>query len=400
MKTRKFVTVLLAAILCLALFAGSVCAQKDAPKKTVIGVAIGSYTSAQLAMKEYFESYVGPQMNVDFIFSEEGGNVEAILSFVENAYSAGAYGIIDLATTSYTDVEPVAAKCDELGMYFVSWYGMSEDLQSGDYALGVVSVDVNRLADGFGTLVAAGLQDGEPHSMVLSTVAAKYGNDQMIQCSLGALRVFNETYGLGLSEEQMREYVLSSSTTPVETGRDDVKITIYPNFTGDELAEIIKTGEFDIVAVTGDIYARFLSAIKETEAATNKDIMLYVSTSIGESTMANFESPDAFGNPTINGALLQSNVQFPAMVAVVLNGIYGDKDAVLADGKPLLYGMDEWACMTADEYKQIDAMKIVLDADEIRSMIKYYNEDINPETLQALIDEYNQLEGRLSKNNQ
>lgn len=404
---KKLIATIMAAILVLSCFAGCGAAPAEdnqatpttggdsvtesVPDEVIIGVAINKYGPLALSVKDYFENYLGPNLNVKFVFSEEVGSVETILSFVENAYSAGAVGIIECATSSPADVQPIAAKCDELGMYFATYYPGSA-VENGTFS-GIVDSDNSVLAQEYSEMIKASLSDGEAHSMVLCTVAARYGNVQQFNSSVGAFKAFVETYDLDISEEKMYEYIMSDAIAPVETGRDDVKIVINPLFTGEDLTEALKTGDYDTVVITGDIYLMLQNAIAEAEKAFNKDIRVYVTTGVSPETGNCFNTSDPFGNATLNGASMKSPANYTIMLAVVLNAVYGDIDAVkAADGTSVNYKIKNWRAESPEEYAIIDKIggdesSYIFTQDEFKQMIKHYNPEVTAEWLQNYIDE-------------
>lgn len=393
---RRILSIFLALLMSLTLLVG--CSSNDDLEEVKIGVAVSTWDARTLAAKEYY-AYLSDELNIDFIYSEEAAAVESVLSFVENAYNAGASGIIDLAIEAASDAEQICAKCDELGIYYASYYVGSDEYQKDfEYGLGSVAGDTDALNTLFYDLVASGLQDGETHSMVLCPVAARWFNTQQMNNSMAAFRAFNDQYSLGFTEEEISEMIMVDATTYVDTGRDDVKLAIYPLFTGDGLSEIIKTGEYDMVVVAGNIYLRFESAILEAEKANNLDIHLYAMTNVGETTLESFRAKDAFGNPSLNGVCVDSPIEEPILLALVLNGIYGDADAVKANGVATPYLYKSWVCKDIESYEGVNRINTeescyVINADEFKNMVKRFNDQVNPEYLMDYIEQMNDLEG-------
>lgn len=400
---KKVVSIMLLLVMVLSMFAG--CGEKG-QKEVTVAVAVGVYDEQKMKVKSYFEDYLAKELNVKFIFSEEGSSVEQVLSFVENAYSTGASAVLDLALASASDIEPVASKCNELGMYFVSYYGGSEMfMEKYEYGLGSADSDASKLKQQFNDIVTNVLcNQDKVYNMVLCTVAARYGNVQQFNGALGALESYNNKYNLGLSDKEMTDYCMSASTTEVATNRDDVKITIFPLFTGDALSEILKKGEYEAVVVTGNIYLRLESAIKDAETAIKKDIKLITLTEVGSSTQNSFATKDSFGNPSLDAAMLSSSSRAGIMLAMALNGVYGDKDAVLENGKPIAYNIPMWSCSSVEEYDLINKIDTNVDtyifnSDEIKKMIKLYNDDMSPQFLQDYISKNSTLESVISRKN-
>lgn len=363
-----------------------------------VAIAVGQYNSQTLKAQKYFNEYLSKELNVEFIFSEElGSDVSKNLAFVENAYAVGAQGVIDWAMLSGDDIIPVAEKCEQLGLYFSTWIvGALDGISHLDHVVGAAANNDAIIDELFGEMVKEVLDDGEKHSLVLATAGAHTGSSQQVTTVVGILEAYRDLYGLTYSDD-LETLAKLDSVTEIETGVDDVKITIFPKFTGDELSNVLKGGEYDVVAVAANLYLRFESVIKEIEDANKMDIKVITMTEIADTTYNSFNTLDSSGNPSLNAALLTTSGKITLTLALVLNGIYGDIDAVLVDGKPAVYNNQSWICYTPEEYELINSIDTnedtyIYNADEFKQMIKFYNQDLTSESLMDYAQEYSSKE--------
>ena len=87
-------------------------------EKFKVGVVVFSNTDLMIqAVNKYYNEYLGPEFNVEFIVSESIKDSNQEISFLENVASKGAKGII--AAYSVTDPRVLYNKCRELGLYYV-----------------------------------------------------------------------------------------------------------------------------------------------------------------------------------------------------------------------------------------------------------------------------------------
>ena len=115
-----------------------------------------------------------------------------------------------------------------------------------------------------------------------------------------------------------------------------------------------------------------------------------------------FETKDSFGNSTLNGASLKPSSNPAIMLAVLLNGIYGDGDAVKTNGEHTAYYTEFWNVLSSDEYARLakintDSNTRVYDAEEFKQLIKYYNPQVTAEWLQNYIDETTSVESIIER---
>lgn len=398
-KTIRILSLILCMVMMLGMMAG--CNGGGEDEKIIIAVAVNQWDAVNLQLKDYYDNYIAKELGIEFIYSDASGDVEAITKFVQNAWAAGAVAVMDFATQNESDVEPVAAKCNELGMYFTTYYsGCDEIIEKYPTSVAGVVSEYTTLGDKFKEEVKALINDGQAHSMVVLPLAAQYGNVQQTLASIGAVKAFTEVYGFEMSEEAITECVTKEKNNYIKsdvTGRDDVKIAIDAKTDAETLANILKTGEYDVVVITGNLYTRFQQTILEAEQATGKDIKVLAMTGIEDATKSSFNTADPFGNPSLNTAILTPATRAGATLGVILNAIYGNMDAVRANGKPVMYEYPCWACRSAADYEAMGKIDTAFEyymftADEIKMMIKKYNEEVTSEYIINFINEYGSAE--------
>lgn len=399
-KTIRILSLVLCLGMMLGMMAGCGGGGED-DDKVIIAVAVNQWDAVNLQLKDYYDNYIAKELGIEFIYSDASSDVEAVTKFVQNAWAAGAVAVMDFATQNLSDVEPIAAKCNELGMYFTTYYqGSEEILAKYDTAVACVASEDVTLTEKFKTEVAHLINDGQAHSMVVLPLAAQYGNVQQTHASMGAVKAFAEVYGFEMTDEQIKACVTKEKNNYIKsdvTGRDDVKIAIDAKTDAETLATILKTGEYDIVVISGNLYTRFQQTILEAEQAIGKDIKVVTMTGIEDATKSSFTTMDPFGNPSLNTAVLTPATRAGATLGVILNAIYGNMDAVRVDGKPIMYAYPVWACRSAADYEAMGKIDTELayymfTADEIKMMVKKYNEEVTPEYLTNFIKEYGSAE--------
>ncbi len=66
---------------------------------------------------EYFNDYIGPKYNCEFMFSEACDDLDSAMTFVENAASSGCDAVINYYAVG-ANTEQLVQLCQEYGMYY------------------------------------------------------------------------------------------------------------------------------------------------------------------------------------------------------------------------------------------------------------------------------------------
>lgn len=399
-RVRRVIAMLLALMMAVGMLAG--CggeAEEEGNDAGVPEVTIAcgwsSIGEQELLQQQYYEEVLGPELGIKFIFSPVLSSDEEIIDFLENASAQGAVGFMDMASSSNDSANIVAEKCDELEMYVASW--MTAVNVESDYVVGMASADGFSMSGAFNEMLLGDLQDdGETHSMLIFSYGAQYGIPKHLYTTMGALSAFNEMYGLGWTEEEMTSFATSKERLYVDTGREDVKVCIEPSMANDQLNEIcaedLKNGDYDVLVASDSFYLKITTAIAEAEQALGKNIHVYCNSNIVSATQAAFDTTDPFGNPSLDQAMLKSSANGVVIMALLLNGVYGDMDAIRdADGSYKLYNIRFMRASSAEDYARIAQIdhdgKWMFSIDVFKQMLKAFNEDVSYEWLQEYINE-------------
>ena len=191
------------------------------------------------------------------------------------------------------------------------------------------------------------------------------------------LKAFEETYDLKF-EKSIDEIINTQDPGLVATGRDDVKIYIYPGRDPGAalptIQEQLQTGDYDTFAAVFS-YAAFTTAIDEVEKSLNKDIRIIGTASIEAQTETGFNTQDSFGNAILNAAIINPlNVANAVNAVEIYQGLAGNGAAMKDGGKAVLLGVSPWACMNAETYAGIgkldkDHASYVVNSDDLDTYI-------------------------------
>jgi hypothetical protein len=368
-------------------------ARPGASQKVKIAVGFFLIDAQSLIVQKYLSEYLGPALDTEFMFSEAVPSAEALITFMENASAAGCQGIMNYQGAS---PEQIAAKANELGMYIATLNSQMPENRDLPYYVGNVSADPVSVAEAFGELVAGLVQDGKPHSIIIVSAGAGFGNQEHYESTIGILRTLASVYGLKY-EKSLEDLAVSRGVTDVSNDKR-IKITIYPGYpTGDTyvtgMSSLLQTGEYDTVLSCSAVYAQFMVAINEVERAFKKNIRVAATTTINDQTKMMFSTIDSTGDTSLNSALLMPVItQANGLFALVYNGITGHSDAVRVNGKGAFYNSPKWKCASAEEYSRIEKINSSNDlwemnVDEVKQFLVPFNPQANYNSIFKTLNE-------------
>lgn len=391
---KKLACILL--VMCLALsLVLTACDDPQPPgppelEKHVIAFAVGQWNVEAMAAKAYYENYLASRFNVEFICSDALGNdVANAMAFVENAYTAGAEAVINIATTTATTGQVIADKCDELGMWHVGWTKDDTAYVGIEHAVGTLTPDFTMQRAQYKQAFANILADGKPHNFVIHTCNSQYGSVLHINGTVGMLEAIKETYGLTFADTP-ENLVRATSTTEIETGRDDVRIVLMNTYAQDDLLSIIKNGEFDVIGYPDALLAMFSATIASVEAATGTDIKIVSMANIDDTTASFFNTPDTFGNPFVNAVIIKNPSFYSALFVLVMNSLYGHSEAVKDGDNVRAYLVPSFLIESPEEYEAVrllgssDTLQAI-DEEDIKQMLIMFNPDANGQSIQEYL---------------
>ena len=366
----------------------------EGPRK--IGVATVHEGETWEIQKKYFTEELGPALNMEFMFSEKLSDANGLVDFMDQAYAAGCVGIINLVTQNDA-VAQGARKAEEWGIWFATQNSaLNGDVAELSHNLGHCGAGALQFGEAYKTAFKELIGDGEPHSVVIFSGAAVGGAIGQGAASHyysveGMLKAFQETYDLKF-EKSLDEIINNQDPGEVATGRDDVKIYIFPG--RDPSAALptiqaqLQTGDYDTFAAVFS-FSAFTTAIDEVEKSLNKDIRIIGTASIEAQTETGFNTKDSFGSPILNAAIINPlNVANAVNAIEIYQGLAGRGENMKDGGKAVLLGVYPWACMGADTYANIGKLDASHETYVINSddLAQYLTETATVKDLNALLD--------------
>lgn len=359
----------------------------------IIACGWNSIGEQELLQQQYYEEVLAPGLNIEFIFSSNLSSDEEIVDFLENASAQGAVGFLDMASSSNDSANIIAEKCDELGMYNASW--MTSVTTDSEYFVGMASADGQYMSTAFYEILVDALSaDDKGHSMVIFSTGAQYYIPKHLFTTMGALSAFNDVYDLGWTQDEMMAFATTNSRLHIDTGRDDVKVCVEPAMQAlnEVCSEHLKNGDYDIFVATDSFYLQLTTSIAEAEQALGKDISVFCNSNIVSATQTAFDTLDPFGKSSLDQAMLKSSANGVVLMALLLNGVYGEREAVYTeDGNYMLYNIRFMRASSAEDYARIAMIdhdgNWMFSLDDFKQMLKPYNENLTAEWLQEYIHE-------------
>lgn len=357
-------------------------------EKYTIAVAWNSIDATTQTRMKYLEEYLGPELGINFIFSEAISDMDGLITFLENAYSAGADGIL----SNISDGEQLIAKANELGVYSAivssTYY---EDLAELPTNMGITGIDVSRVAGAYGEILNKQFSNDNPANFIIVSGGSAMGVASHREATQSMLMTLKEKYGLTYDMD-VAELVRINSITEIATNNSDVKITIVPGFPNMDgyvsgVSSLLQSGEYDAIISVYPTTEVFSTAIDEVEKALGKNIKVICQANFGENTKLAFETLDSTGNPTLDGAVMYAATANDAYgIALLYNGISGNSDVVKPEGKAIKLAPGPLVCASADEYKKLSLLDssddlYIYSADEVKDMIKAFNPSATYESI-------------------
>ena len=327
---------------------------EDTPIK--IGVATQFEGDTWVVQKDYYEKELGPALNVEFMFSEKLSDANGLVDFIDQAYAAECQGVINYLTQD----EPIiqgARKCQEYGMYFVTQNSkLTTEVADLEYNVGHCGADPQKMAAQYKVLFSDILSDGQPHSLMLYSCGAGGGMAMShVYSSIAILESFQEAYGLTY-EKPIEEIVVELEPRELTTGRDDIKIYIYPGLTPDipdAVQTLMQNGDYDIFAACA-LFQNFTTGIDAIEKSLNKNITIVGTVQFDDNTAAGFATKDSFGNSVLDAAMLNPlNPANAVNVIELVNAIKGANSQMKENGKAVLLGVAPFICKDEATYNTL-----------------------------------------------
>ena len=370
-------------------------------KKFKIGVLEAQAIDEVVIRRDYYENYIGPKYNVEFIFSEQCKDTDAEIRFIENCADLGADAIISYRTE---DANQMVQICQEYGMvYTINGQRVPgvEEAFAGGYenftgGFGADQPNVGSLFKNW--LINNASEDGKEGFLVTSSLSFR-GNRQHLECTVAVLTALQEKYNLTY-EDSIENIAVTSA--PIEVANDkNIKIYVYPGTVSTNegwlqgVSAALQTGKYGVFIHSGQTYSNTAVVVDEVEKAFNMDIKVASVASMSAALMNAFETKDAFGNASVNMATVKSTSIASSMGFVqAYNALTGYSHFNRqANGEPaeLLFRM--WDIDTVEAMREISSWDIaggdkwIFDNSSIDKVLGIYNPDLTFETIQNIYND-------------
>ena len=407
---KKIVSIVLAVLMTISVFgcrtnsSGSASAEDSVVQHETfkIGVLESQLNDESTNRVAYFNDYISPRYNVEFMFSEACTTLDAAMTFIENAADAGCQAIINYYPVA-ANTDQLIQLCQEYGMIFSENSGRlpgNEEAYVANYenfggGFMADQPDTGRL---FREYLVENTDPGEKHSFIVATGGAYQGNAQQTEVSINMLQAIAEIYDL--KYDSTIEALITSASPVSATNDKGIEILCYPeapNVSGwlEGLSAALQTGKYDYLLLAPQALGNIGNVVSEVEEALDKNITVIGLGSFGDALTNAFNTKDKFGNVTCS----MSTVKFTSLVSAmafseVYNLLTDSRQAVLdKNGEPnvLLFRM---AAVTSPaqlaEMNDWDTPgKWVANYDIVDSLLADFNENLTSEQIQERIYEVN-----------
>ena len=351
-----------------------------------IGVAVYNTDDPEMNMFfEYYRTYIETSFPVDFIMSNSLNSFEDEVAFVEQMAEEGAGGIIAFYNT---DLEGILEVCAEYEMYYVLGSSSIEDddfeaVRDNEWFLGVIGPDEDEEYNAGADIAANFIDGGATNFLILSGGAGDQANYMHYTRVVGMLDTLEESFGLTYSDETANLAAVSELTV-LETGSDEVSITIAPGYLElDEgyanFTEALETADYDaLIAALG--ISDVVDEIEDEIASSSLEMLVGTVDCFSEQNYIAFETKDANGNSLLNYVKGKyGSMVAPAFVAM-FNALEGDIDVVKPDGKAFRIYQTYWTAASEAEYAELygytqSVYENAYSSNDLMQLIKAYNED-------------------------
>ena len=324
-------------------------------KKTKIAFAAVGIDEDFVKMQEYFDTVLGPALNIEFMYSEQITDAGSLTTFIENAYAAGCEGVL---TDSTGNIAHGAAVCNDLGMYFVGISsGDAEENREMPYYAAVTGASAAGYGESYAEALKSVVNDGQEHSLLIFTGAACYGATSFIESTAGSLRALEDVYGLTYTEDIN---TIATTTVQIDAENDKgIKVTLVPGL-GPTLIEtaspLLQSGEYDVVVGTSDFYSTLGVAVDEVEKATGKNISFINRNALTLTISDAVNGLDSTGHRKLDAVVASGVYERIAGVIVLRNCIDGYADNMRANGEcSRIPGMRPLVVTNAEDYNKLVA---------------------------------------------
>lgn len=365
-------------------------------KPYVIGIAEAQANDEVTTRRKYLESYIAPNYNVKFIFSETLKDDSAVKTFIENCIDSGVDAIIDFKSSSGA----MAQLCKDNGVVYTvnGAYETHPELLSTEFDnfSGCVGANNEQVGSLFRQWLESNASEDGSEGFLVSTSLASQGNTQHIEITRAILEGLRDKYGLTYTKT-IEELYGSSETTNVENDKG-LTITIYPGSPNKEpwlpgISALIQTGNYGVFMSSGQTYNQSATVVNEVEASTGKNIKVASVGALGGTLNTAFNTADPFGNPSIDLCAVKSCSALTAcLFAITYNQLSGYGEQMRdSEGLPSRFTFNFIGIVspeqlaTMDGWDDRDAQNWIVTTDILDQMLGIYNPEVTADSINTIM---------------
>ena len=385
---------------------------EDGDIQYTIGVVVYNQDSPEMNMfMNYYRDYIQQGFPVKFYFSGSISSADDEIAFIRAMKLQGVKGIISFYGQ---DIQKIVEACDEEEMYYVLGSGSISDedyekVKNSFYFLGSVGPDAKADYEA-GYNMADYFADADTSSYIVLTGGASVGNYMHLQRSIGVLERLAEKEGLSYSED-VEKLAASEETTVVDSGKDDISITICPGYMTtpkgiNNLKHAFVDGNYDAVLCTFNV-DEIMKTITSKEEEQNSNIKVGTVDCFSQENHDAVNSEDSFENPKIDYvAGKYASMGGPAF-AILYNAMSGYPEANTddADSNTVRLYQGFWSASDKDTFNELygytqDIYENAYSCADLMEVIKAYTTDTTPDKLKVLTEAYKveDVEKRITEN--
>ena len=230
------------------------------------------------------------------------------------------------------------------------------------------------------------------------TGGSSAGNYMHLQKTIGVLKALAEKEGLTYSED-VEKLAASEETTVVDTGKDDISITICPGYMTapkgiNNLKHAFVDGNYDAVLCTFNV-DEIMKIVTAKEDEQGSNIKIGAVDCFSQENHDEINTEDSFGNPKIDYiAGKYASMGGPAF-AILYNAMAGypeaNTDNTNSNTVRLYQGF--WSASDQDVFNELygytqDIYENAYSGADLMKVIKAYNPDTTPDDMKALTEAY------------
>lgn len=397
-KKSKLSVFLLLIISVFVLNATPVLAEQRDTIQYTIGVVVYNQDSPEMNMfMDYYRDYIQQGFPVKFYFSGSIISQKDEADFIRAMKHQGVNGIISFYGQDIKDTIDV---CDEEEIYYVLGSGTLSDedydsVKDSQYFLGSVGPDAEAEYEA-GRSMAEYFADEDTSSYLLLTGGTAAGNFMHQERSRAILEELAKAEGLTYSQN-IDTLLSSEDVVSVETGKDDISLTICPGYMTDSktfsrFKHVLEENSYDAVLCAYNV-DEILDSIDKKEKEQGSNIKVGAVDCFSQENFDAINTEDSFGNPRIDYISGKYASMGGPAFAILYNAMSGHPEANAKDGNSVRLYQGFWDSSGKEEFNELygytqDIYENAYSCADLMGVIRVFTEDTTPEKLKALTEAY------------